>query len=232
MISIFWIGLVAAFLHVISGPDHLAAVTPLVTDAKKQHWKVGFFWGIGHVIGMLSIGVLFLFLKDQFLLEKISQYSELLVGFVLIFIGLWMLFRLFIREIKHNHPHFHLSKSFMVHTHAHSHSEETHTHQHQHSKSKHQHPKSSLYIGILHGFAGIGHFILFFPVLGFSEISDRAYYIVGFGIGSIVAMTLYALIIGKLRNVLTFSKTLSIGLRVAASIFAIGIGFYWIFLSF
>ena len=49
-------GIIAAMLHVISGPDHLAAVTPFAIESKKKAWKVGLFWGIGHLLGMLSIG--------------------------------------------------------------------------------------------------------------------------------------------------------------------------------
>ena len=36
-------GIIAAVLHVISGPDHLAAVTPFAIESKKKAWKVGLF---------------------------------------------------------------------------------------------------------------------------------------------------------------------------------------------
>ena len=54
-------GIIAAMLHVIAGPDHLAAVTPFAIESKKKAWKVGLFWGVGHLLGMLFIGVLFLY---------------------------------------------------------------------------------------------------------------------------------------------------------------------------
>ena len=57
-------GIIAAMLHVISGPDHLAAVTPFAIESKKKAWKVGLFWGVGHLVGMLFIGVLFLLFKE------------------------------------------------------------------------------------------------------------------------------------------------------------------------
>ena len=34
-------------LHVIMGPDHVAAVLPFVIEAKRKAWKIGLFWGIG-----------------------------------------------------------------------------------------------------------------------------------------------------------------------------------------
>ena len=40
-----------------------SAVTTLI-ESKKKAWKVGLLWGIGHLTGMLAIGVLFLLFKD------------------------------------------------------------------------------------------------------------------------------------------------------------------------
>jgi len=43
---LFIAALLAAVLHVITGPDHLAAVIPFAIESKKRAWKVGLFWGI------------------------------------------------------------------------------------------------------------------------------------------------------------------------------------------
>ena len=56
-------GLLTAIIHVITGPDHLAAVLPFAIESKRKAWKVGLFWGVGHLMGMVSIGVLFLIFK-------------------------------------------------------------------------------------------------------------------------------------------------------------------------
>lgn len=93
-------GTLASMLHVISGPDHLAAVTPLAIDSKKKAWKIGLFWGIGHLLGMLIIGVLFLIFKDVIPVESISGYSEQMVAIVLIGIGLWAIYRIFYKKKK------------------------------------------------------------------------------------------------------------------------------------
>jgi len=58
-------GTLASMLHVISGPDHLAAVTPLVIETKSKAWKIGLSWGLGYLIVMLLIGVLFLIFKEH-----------------------------------------------------------------------------------------------------------------------------------------------------------------------
>ncbi|MDP3360126.1 MAG: hypothetical protein Q8S41_12350 [Lutibacter sp.] len=95
-------GIIAAILHVISGPDHLAAVTPFAIESKKKAWKVGLFWGIGHLLGMISIGILFLMFKDLIPIEKISMHSEKMVGIILIGLALWIFFKIFKVNLKHN----------------------------------------------------------------------------------------------------------------------------------
>ena len=86
-------GLIMSILHVISGPDHLAAVTPLAIDSKKRSWAIGLSWGIGHTLGMLIIGVIFILLKDQINVDLISEHGEKIVGFLLIAIGVWALLK-------------------------------------------------------------------------------------------------------------------------------------------
>jgi len=68
-------GLIAAIIHVVAGPDHLAAVSPLALNAKFRPWLIGMSWGIGHVAGMLLLGLIFFFFRDLIPLEFISQNS-------------------------------------------------------------------------------------------------------------------------------------------------------------
>ena len=104
-------GIIASMLHVVSGPDHLAAVTPFAIASKKRAWKVGLFWGFGHLSGMLGIGLLFLLFKEAFPVEQISAHSEKLVGWVLIVLGLWIFFKIFKEEKQHKHMHVHADEA-------------------------------------------------------------------------------------------------------------------------
>jgi ABC-type nickel/cobalt efflux system permease component RcnA len=224
-------GIIAAVIHVISGPDHLAAVTPFAIESKKKAWKVGLFWGIGHLLGMFSIGVLFLLFKDLIPFEKISAHSEKFVGIILILLGIWIFFRIFKEEKKHKHTHVHSQNNPVVHEHKHVHTSEK-NHSHSHLKLK-QGAIASLSFGFVHGLAGVAHFILFLPVIGFSSRLESVKYIIGFGIGTLVAMISFATVIGRMS---TFSKqdhndTFFKGIRLASALFAIIIGAYWLFVN-
>ncbi|MAU17388.1 MAG: nickel transporter [Muricauda sp.] len=225
-------GTLASMLHVISGPDHLAAVTPLVIETKRKAWKIGLFWGLGHLFGMLLIGVLFFLFKDVIPIESISEYSEQLVAIVLIGVGLWVFYRIFNQKKKHLHPHVHHGTETYVHIHEHEHIHSD-GHHHTHNKIVKQDVLSSLGIGFLHGLAGVAHFLLLLPVLGFKDNSEGVQYILGFAIGTVLAMSAYALILGRLT---TYSKhqhndNFFKGIRLAGGLFALVIGFYWLYLS-
>ena len=220
-------GIIAAMLHVISGPDHLAAVTPFAIESKKKAWKVGLFWGIGHLLGMLSIGILFLLFKDLIPLEKISEHSEKFVGIVLITLGVWIIVKIFKEEKHHKHLHVHNNNNPVIHKHQHLHNSEK-KHDHDHPKLK-QGIVASLSVGFVHGLAGVAHFLLFLPVIGFASTTDSSKYIIGFGIGTLIAMISFALVVGRIAE---FSKqdhndTFFKGIRLAGGLFAFIIGIYW-----
>lgn len=216
-------------LHVIMGPDHVAAVLPFVIEAKRKAWKIGLFWGVGHIFGMLFIGILFILFKELIPVEQISQYSEQLVGLVLVMIGIWAFVKIFKSDHSHKHLHVHSENQPLIHKHAHEHAHNP-THEHVHSGDEKQGYLASFWIGVLHGFAGIAHFILFIPVLGFENNLTAGIYIAGFILGILVAMTVFSLIVSKIsgfaRN--EHNQNLYKGIRLAGGIFAIVIGIYWI----
>lgn len=229
----FLAGITASILHVISGPDHLAAVTPLAIETRRKVWKIGLLWGFGHLAGMLLIGLLFLLFREYIPLEKISEHSEQLVGIVLIIVGLWALFRIFYRKKDHKHPHVHDGEEPYIHVHEHKHETNQLEHSHAHDKKVKQNQWSSFGIGVLHGLAGIAHFILLLPVLGFKNQLDSIQYIAGFGFGTVLSMTIYTFLLGKITNYSKEQnkKSLFKTIRLSGGLFAIVIGIYWLYLS-
>lgn len=220
-------GFIAAILHVVSGPDHLAAVTPIAIESKRKVWRIGFYWGTGHLIGMLLIGLLFFIFKEVIPVEAISGYSEQLVALVLIGIGLWSLYKLFYKEKIHTRPHIHSDKEVYVHIHDHGHSHNGH------AKSITKNATTSSFgIGILHGLAGIAHFILLLPALGFETRFESIQYISGFAVGTVVAMTVYTYFLGMVTKTSNNSKSLLNAIRTAGGCFALIVGVYWMYLTF
>ena len=224
-------GTLASMLHVISGPDHLAAVTPLAIQSQRKAWKVGLSWGFGHLIGMLLIGVLHVLFQDFIPISIISDYSEQLVAFILIGVGFWALYRIFNEHKLDNLPHIHVTDKPIIHIHKHQHNNTEK--EHQHKKTDKQNVFTSFGIGFIHGLAGIAHFILLLPVLSFDNKIEGIQYVVGFGIGTIIAMTVYAIIFGKIADISKQqnSKSFFIGIRLTGGVFAIIIGFYWLYLT-
>lgn len=222
-------GIIASALHVLTGPDHLAAVTPLAIESKKRSWGVGLFWGIGHILGMLLIGLLFLLFKEYIPVEAISHHSEQIVGIVLTGIGVWAIIKVYNKRIpKHKHPHYHEEPEPHVHIHSHPHEHE-HEHSHKHRKVIRQNNITALGVGTLHGFAGISHLVLLLPTLALPSVYDSVLYLLGFAFGTLLAMIVYAVIMGyigqrsdKADKPLTFKI-----IRLAGGILAIAIGIYW-----
>ena len=225
--SIFALGIFAAILHVVSGPDHLAAVTPLVIETKHKGWRIGLFWGIGHLTGMLLIGLLFILFKDLIPVEKISNYSEQFIGLILIVIGLWAFYNFFYYKKIHSHLHVHTEEAPYVHIHHHK---KKSYHYHLHSKNSKQNIFSAFGVGVIHGLAGISHFLLLLPILSFTSYFDVIQYISGFAFGTVLSMSTYTFVIGR---IIIFSKRYSDkkiinSIRLTGAIFAVATGSYWI----
>jgi sulfite exporter TauE/SafE len=218
MISII-AGLFAGSLHVLSGPDHLAAIAPLAIDVRRRAWKTGFRWGIGHATGVLVVGLLSLLLRDLLPLERISNWSERLVGVLLIIIGFWG-----------------LRKAARIHVHEHEHDGERHVHLHSHpinhsheSPKSHSHSHTAFGIGTIHGVAGSSHFLGVLPALAFSNAMDGVAYLIAFGFGTVLAMTFFSTAISSLAT-RTTHRTLNgyRNLMCGCSVATLLVGGYWL----
>jgi sulfite exporter TauE/SafE len=205
------LGFAAGSIHVITGPDHLAAVSPLAIEFRDKASTVGFKWGIGHTGGVCLLGFLALALREVIPLNFISGYSERIIGIVLIGIGLWGLRNAYLNK---------------VHVHYHEHNGEKHIHLH---SSPHFHSHTAFAVGIMHGFAGTSHIFGILPALAFTSRIDAVFYLLFFGIGTIAAMTVFASLIGYFSKKLEVKGTIIIQRMLASfSAAAILIGFYWI----
>lgn len=228
MIGAIIAGLSAGSIHVLAGPDHLAAVAPLAADREERPWSAGLLWGLGHAGGVVVVGAAALLLREVLPVERLSEWSERLVGLVLIAIGAWGI-RQATRQSVHVHEHQHDG-----HRHAHVHvhqKQENHEAPHAHGAAAahvHVYTKAAFSIGILHGLAGSAHFLGILPALAFADRSSAVAYVLAFGIGTVAAMTLFAALIGWVAK--RFSRSgprLYRGLLFAFGAAAIAVGVVW-----
>ena len=197
MLLSFWSGLLTSSSHVLSGPDHLAAITPLGLHSTSKSYRVGLSWGAGHLIGIGLIATLYILFSDLIPVDHIANYSEQAVGLFLILVGLWSLRQ---RETKSHSNKNLLSTSFSV--------------------------------GVVHGFAGVAHFILLIPVLSSNSTLETILYLIGFIGGTLGAMTLFAYLLGLIYKRGAIAKESGVKkIQRAGAIFAIVVGCYWIYLS-
>ena len=82
-------GVAAGLVHVVSGPDHLAAVAPLAADRNRPQWRAGLQWGLGHTAGVLLIGALLISFREVLPIDLISGAGERIVGVALLVIAVW-----------------------------------------------------------------------------------------------------------------------------------------------
>jgi hypothetical protein len=175
-------------------------------------------WGIGHASGVAFVGILSLVLRGLLPVDLISNWSDRLVGAVLIGIGFWT-----------------LRKALLIHTHAHHHEGESHEHIHVHSRSgahtvkRHVHTHAAFGIGTLHGLSGSSHFLAIIPALAMPSTALAIVYLSCYGVGTVLAMMLFASAINSLS--LRFAGTAKVyrGFLFACSGVAVTVGCIWIF---
>ena len=222
MISVIT-GLVAGAIHVVSGPDHLAAVAPFAAESRRKAWDVGLRWGVGHAGGVLFIGLLSLVLRDWLPLAAISSWSERLVGVMLIGIGLWGARRALSGRV-HTHEHEH---NGATHVHIHTHDGATaHTHEH---TPEHRHTHAAFAVGTLHGVAGSSHFLGVLPALAFPTMTEAVWYLAAYGVGTVVAMVGFASLVGLSARSLAVSSAQAYRQMMAVcSLAAVVVGGWWL----
>jgi ABC-type nickel/cobalt efflux system permease component RcnA len=221
-------GLFAGLVHVLAGPDHLAAVAPLAADRTTPQWRAGFQWGVGHTAGVVLVGVLLLAFRQVLPIDAISAYSERIVGLALVAVGIWG-----VRKARHLQVHRHEDG----HVHAHVKpaprqrlAPQEHAHQHVHPKLHgHARTRASFLMGTLHGLAGSSHLFGILPALAFSTQTSALSYLAGFGIGAIIAMTAFAAFVGFIavrtgrRGAAAYRTML-----YACSLSAFAVGGFWL----
>ena len=209
-------GLAAGLFHVLSGPDHLAAVAPLAAADRDRGWFAGWTWGIGHASGVVVVAVIAILLRDVLpQIDAISAWGERLVGAALIAIGFWALRRSLVvaprphahGKVAHDHVHVQRGPAWM---------------------RRLGHAHASFYMGILHGVAGSSHFFGVLPALALPSRAAALTYIAAFGAGTVAAMTAFAAVVGSVGVHLHPGTRARRGMMLTAATLAFAVGGWWL----
>jgi hypothetical protein len=223
-------GLTTGLVHVLAGPDHLAAVAPLAADETHPQWKAGMLWGLGHTAGVSVVGALLLAFRGLLPIAAISDWSERIVGLALIAVGVWGVRRA--RRLQvHRHRagaiHAHVrpgAAASIDHDHEAHHQQHAQPHLHGHARTR-----ASFAMGTLHGLAGSSHLFGVLPALAFPTAVEAAGYLAGFGVGAVVAMTAFAALVGVVASGMSRRSAAAYhGLLYACSAGAVVVGGFWL----
>ena len=214
MLTLFT-GAFAGFIHVLSGPDHLAAVAPLAIESRSRGWLAGWTWGVGHASGVVVVAALAVLLREALPpIDVLSAWSERLVGGGLIGVGLWA-----------------LRRSVRIGPGRHRHGRVAHDHLHVLAgpgwTRRLGHAHASFCLGVLHGVAGSSHFFGVLPALALPTRAAALLYIGAFGVGTVVAMTAFAAAVGSSGRAFDGERAHR-AMMTAAAVLAIVVGGVWL----
>jgi cytochrome c biogenesis protein CcdA len=191
MFGILGIGFLLGMQHALEA-DHIAAVSSIAarrTDV-RDIVKHGLTWGLGHTV------TLFVFAGAAIVLghaipEHLARPLETAVGIMLVGLGAHVLWRLWCDRV-HFHRHGHGDGT--EHIHVHSHVNEAIPHRQSAHSHQHGFRWRTLLVGLMHGMAGSAALL----VLAISQVANAAYgmfYVLLFGIGSMLGMGILSLVI-------------------------------------
>lgn len=216
-------------------PDHVIAVTTIVTRQRGTAGAaaIGAVWGLGHTLTILLVGggiILF----NWVIPPRVGLAMEFAVGLMLIVLGALNLSGLARR-----------GRAAATHVHAHSHGDYIHTHGHTHDTEAHPHAPDQtpvswldrhfgaigwyqlarpLFVGVVHGLAGSAAVALL-VLATIRQPKWAVLYLLLFGIGTIVGMTLItAAIAWPFARARHQPSGLGRGLRIASGLISVGFG--------
>lgn len=187
-----WTSLILGFTlgmqHALDA-DHVVAISTILSQYRHPFKAalVGIFWGIGHTLTLFLVGMAVIVFKLP-IPNQLALAMEFIVGVMLFVLGVQILWKYRQKRI-HSHPHDHDVEP-LVHEHYHFHDSDS-GHSHPHFSHHHK----SLLVGMIHGLAGSGALMLLLLGTLRSPVEGAAYILI-FGLGSILGMTLISTAIG------------------------------------
>jgi ABC-type nickel/cobalt efflux system permease component RcnA len=207
--------------------DHMIAVTAFVASrpAFAAALAFGSRWGAGHGLAVLLAGGILLATGLRWP-ERWDAWGEAAVGAMLVGVGLWALVRA--RKL-----HLHPPQEHGDHAHLHAHDDSRvvgrGSSEHHHHVHGHPHGRGITAVGLVHGLAGTSAVVALVPVTLMDRPAAGVLYLLAFGLGTIAAMTAFALIAAlAMRQAGQSSVAWARRLGAFAGVGAVAVGVYWV----
>lgn len=208
-------------------PDHMAAVSVLASEKSNNKIKMSKLiwrssqWALGHSTSLILFSCFALLLKSTLPLY-ISDYAEIAVGPVMIWIG--------ISAIKRNHQlkkTMAEHKAFAEHEHINN---ALHIHGQQGQEITMNPLSRSFWVGMLHGLAGTGGACAVALILASKNTSTAMGIIILQSFGIILAMTTYSCVLAfSVSRFIERNQLIFKSLNAIVGVFSIGVGCVWIY---
>jgi sulfite exporter TauE/SafE len=215
-VSVIGLGFLLGVRHALDA-DHVAAVSTLI--AERPAWRssgwIGFWWGCGHTLTLLAVGLIVLQLKIV-ISPALAAGLEFAVGIMLVLLGA-SLAATVIRDRWHLHVHQHDGAS---HAHLHRHgAQESHGHEHWFGPTT-----RPVMVGMVHGLAGSAALMLL-VLAAVQSPWEGLVYILVFGAGSIAGMIGVGLLISfPLTLSQAMGRRVQLAVQGLASLASIALG--------
>jgi hypothetical protein len=201
-------------------PDHLTAVSTLVTTAPggRGHYRavmLGVFWGIGHTLSLIVVGVILIALRAG-MPARVSDLFELCVAIMLVGLG--------VRAIAAAGRQGAIGP-----THAHHHGRLVHTHA---GATRHVHvgrwtlARRPLLVGAVHGLAGSGA-LTALVLATLTSTTARISYMALFGFGSTLGMAALSGLLGWPVARIGSNRTVARAISLVVGCTSIALGLAW-----
>jgi nickel/cobalt exporter len=203
--------------------DHMVAVTAFVGGNPRFGAAIGFGvrWGLGHSLVVLIVGAA-LALSGLRIPGSVQDWAELGVGVMLVALGVWAG-----RVARRLHVHPPPSHGDHAHLHAHASGARPHVHEHA-SQSSHRHGHLSTMVGAFHGLAGTAPIVAIIPVTLMPSKTAAIAYLASFGIGTVLAMGVYAGLAALAANRLATSGQVARVIALVTAGASLVVGLWWI----
>jgi ABC-type nickel/cobalt efflux system permease component RcnA len=222
MTALLLFGFLLGVRHALEA-DHVAAVASLATRSSSvgNTMRVAAAWGAGHTVALLVFGSILLGL-DASLPEGAGRVLEATVGLMLVLLGADVLRRW---RQKRIHLHAHRHDDGRRHLHFHAHEEEA---AHDSAHHRHEHVRGllprALLVGSVHGMAGTAGLTLL-SLQALHSVGWALVYLAIFGIGSILGMVLFSILISlPLRMSARYLDWAAGGLEAALGVVTVALG--------